>query len=678
MTHSIWVTEWDQLYFNLDVTSQSLADNTSTVKWSLELKAWSDGRIDSSVSKKWSVTINGKTYSGTNYIAIDDSETKTLAEGTVTIPHNADGTKTISYSFSQQFDITFSGESIGTISDSGTFELPQIAQKSTMEVGNGHLGTTQTLTVKRNSTSLKHSIKAVCGSSTVYIKADGSTSTTEVKHEGTSIKFTPPLSWASQNTSGTSVSVNFTITTYSGSTTTGSNSYTRTFTIPDEVAPSCSITVSDANNYASTYGGYLKGLSKLAVVVNPTTSYGSPIASYSTTVDSEKYTAASFTTGVLKNSGSVTISAKVTDKRGRSGTATKTVTVIDYAAPRLTKLAVLRCNEDGTANTEGAFVKVTYSGAITSLSNKNTAKYQLMYKKTTEANDKFKTVDLSTAYTVTNGTYIFAADTGSSYNVQIVATDKFEATTRKTTASTGFTIMHFPASGKGMGLGKVCEFDGLDVGFDTRFRNDVQFDSPAAVRGNLKTWCFDDTVEDEATGSKYSGIARPDGTATGWTRVTQTGLLPYASGGQSSSLGTASWPFKNGYFKNLYVDGNDIFNGSGWKTATLTSDFVKYDGKDDNQPQYIKIGRLVEVRGAVSPTSAITGSVDAYTIFTLPEGYRPSKQVSILSPGSGANQWLLTITAAGLVRFARYNNGAGYVNATTTTWLPFHAMYFVD
>ena len=661
---SVTVTSWDTLKFSWSESSQSIANNSTTIAWRLELVAGSSGRIQSSVQKNWSVTVNGTKYSGKNSIAVSNNETKTLASGTTTIAHNSDGTKTFSYSFSQQFDITFSGSSIGTKSGSGTGTLDTIARKSSLSVANGTLGKAQELKITEQESTFKHKLKYFCGTAEGYILGSSSSFSTS-----NSVSWTAPEELAAQNKTGDSVSIKFTLYTYtSGGDLVGNNSYTKTFEITGK--PSCSISVSDAANLSSTYG-YIKGLSKFKVTVNPTLYQGSAIASYSTSANGATYTTASFTTNVLHQSGSVTITAKVTDKRGKSGTATKTITVLDYTAPIVSKLSVRRCDANGNANDEGDHIKVTYSGAITSLNNKNSAAFVVKHKKTTETS--YAGAILSEAYSVTDGTYIFEADTSSSYDVSIEATDNFNTTIKSTNASSGFTIMHFNASGNGMGLGKVSEFAGLDVGFETRFRNKVQFDKPAEARASLKTWGFDNT-----THTSYAGIARPDGTTTGWTRVTQTGLLPYEQGGNSSSLGSAGWPFKNGYFKNLYVDGNDIFNGGGWQTATLTSTFVKYDGNDDNIPQYKKIGKLVEVRGAVSPKATIEGSTDAYTIFTLPEGYRPAKQVSILSPGSGMNQWLLTITASGLVRFARYNNGAGYVNATTTTWLPFHAMYFVD
>ena len=106
---SITVTSWDTLRFSWSETSQSTANNTTTISWKMELIAGSSGRISSTASKSWSVTVNGTKYSGTNTIGISNNATKTLASGSTTIAHNSDGTKTFSYSFTQEIAITFSG-----------------------------------------------------------------------------------------------------------------------------------------------------------------------------------------------------------------------------------------------------------------------------------------------------------------------------------------------------------------------------------------------------------------------------------------------------------------------------------------------------------------------------------------------------------------------------------------
>lgn len=349
-----------------------------------------------------------------------------------------------------------------------SFTLDTIPRKSTLLVGNGTLGTAQALTVTRKSTSFTHTIVAKCGSASTTICS---------KSSSTSISFTPPLAWASQNTSGTSLSVTYTITTYNGSTSIGSNSYTKTCSIPASVKPSCKVTVEDANGYLSTYGAYIKGKSKFKVVVTPTIAYGSAIASYSTAANSSTYTAASFTTGALKSYGTLTVKATVKDKRGRSGTASASLTVWDYASPSITKLEVRRCNSDGTANDQGEYVQVTFSGKVTSLESKNTATYTLYHKKTSDPDSAYTAVtfaEYANNYAVSNATYIFAADASSSYNVRVIATDDFDSGSKATTASTGFTIMHWLASGLGMGIGKLAELAGvLDIGFKTRFMGGI-------------------------------------------------------------------------------------------------------------------------------------------------------------------------------------------------------------
>ena len=116
---------------------------------------------------------------------------------------------------------------------------------------------------------------------------------------------------------------------------------------------------------------------------------------------------------------------------------------------------------------------------------------------------------------------------------------------------------------------------------------------------------------------------------------------------------------------------------SGWFYGGAIGDgFSIY--ANDTQIQYRKIGKIVHIRGAVKPTTDIAGSTTSYTIFTLPEGYRPSAPVYARCQGSSANSWLLSVTAAGAVRFSRYGYGTTYVTATAGTWLPFDVTFFID
>lgn len=117
-------------YCVLTVTeqSQSIPNNTTTVSWSLVLVRPS--YVSSSATKSWSVTINGKTYNGSG--SIGGSGNKTLLSGTQNIPHNSDGTKTLSFGGQCQLDLTWSGTWIGTISGNGSMVLTKIPRYATV------------------------------------------------------------------------------------------------------------------------------------------------------------------------------------------------------------------------------------------------------------------------------------------------------------------------------------------------------------------------------------------------------------------------------------------------------------------------------------------------------------------------------------------------------------------
>jgi hypothetical protein len=125
-TSTIAVTAYDALQFTWNRVSVSIYDNTSTIEWKLRLAANRYGAIESTAPKKWSATINGVSYSGTNTVGVGANEIKTLASGTTTIKHNTDGTKLFSFSFSQEFAITFAGNSIGMIVGNGSAYLDTI------------------------------------------------------------------------------------------------------------------------------------------------------------------------------------------------------------------------------------------------------------------------------------------------------------------------------------------------------------------------------------------------------------------------------------------------------------------------------------------------------------------------------------------------------------------------
>lgn len=113
---------------------------------------------------------------------------------------------------------------------------------------------------------------------------------------------------------------------------------------------------------------------------------------------------------------------------------------------------------------------------------------------------------------------------------------------------------------------------------------------------------------------------------------------------------------------------------TGWKEATLNSNFTSYT--TGTTPEYRKIGNIVEIRGSVKPTSEIIGSTTGITIFTLPTGFRPTKDILEVCQGSGRNVWLLHIKTSGAVTIARYGT-TSVENIPTSAWLSFNKTFMI-
>lgn len=126
------------------------------------------------------------------------------------------------------------------------------------------------------------------------------------------------------------------------------------------------------------------------------------------------------------------------------------------------------------------------------------------------------------------------------------------------------------------------------------------------------------------------------------------------------------------------VRGELVVIGNGWITPTIGEEFELYSAGAASAVRYRKIAGIVEVRGAVKPKSAITGTDTTHTIFTLPEGYRPDNVIRVLCQGSYWYHWLLMIKANGEVSFSRYSDGNSFLEAPTTAWLPFQVTFIAD
>lgn len=452
------------LTFSWEEVSQSIEDNTTTISWTLK----GGGSSGYMYCGGFKVVIDGETvYSKSTDYRVQVYNNTVIASGTKVIAHNADGTRTFTAS-AQAGIYTYAVNKSG----SGSFVLDTIARASSFTVSNTapDMGTEITFNITRASTAFKHKLTMTW---------DGKTSDVGSGID-TSRRWTVPLSLANDLPDSASGSCVFTCITYNGETEIGRKTLNATLKVPSTAKPSCTMTLEDATGVEDTYESLVKGLSKLKVTVNPTLAYSSPIDSYSITANGVKYSGQTVTTGVLQTAGVSSVTVTVTDKRGRSGTASLDINVLDYAAPVVSAMAVHRCNKDGTANDRGDYVKVTFSAAVYSLSGKNSASYSLKYKKSSASTWTTVTQDVngkSVASLLNNfapedESFIISADGNSAYDISVTAMDRHGTATRNTSASTARTMMNF--TGNAIGFGKVAEKeDTIQIAMDVEFLGQV-------------------------------------------------------------------------------------------------------------------------------------------------------------------------------------------------------------
>lgn len=443
------------------VGSQSVANNTSSVTAKVQLvSTGSSYTINSSATKSGSLTINGTKYTFTFTAALSGNQTKTIFTKTVTVAHNSNGTKTCSFSATVGINVTLSGTYYGNVTASGSGTFNTIARASTISSVTSSVainGTNAvTVNITRAASSFTHTVVFSFGS---YSKT-----TTGV---GTSTSYAIPTSWINAMPSATSGTAKVTVTTYSGSTKIGT-AVSKTFkvTVPSGVVPTISsVTIAEAvAGLAAQFGAYVQSKSKLAVSITAAGAYSSTIKSYKTTIQGASFTARSFTSGVLSKSGTSTITITVTDSRGRTASTTRSLTVIAYAAPKITSFQGVRCLADGTENYDGTYIKAAINYSISPVRNKNTAAYTLEYKPAGAG--EWTTLTSGSVYalssSIVSASGLFGQD--NSFDLRLSVTDFFTTIRSTTQIPTAFTLIDYNASGRGIAFGKVSELEeGMEI-----------------------------------------------------------------------------------------------------------------------------------------------------------------------------------------------------------------------
>ena len=572
-----------RLRLDWSVTGQSIADNKSTLSLDLWVYDGTGYSQNESSGEAYYIIQGEKRWNPYNYSSTGWYK---LGSKTITVSHNADGTKSIA--LTAEWDCGFdSSYTPRHLSLSETVTLTTIPRASTATTSGSTLGKTLTITIKRASSSFTHKLYYTCGSIKDQLIAE---------NVGTSYSWNaPPVSLAQQAPNAETVALTLTVKTYNGSTYVGSWSTVVKLSVPSTVVPSLSVAISDPTGVSNTYGGYVQLRSKVKVDITASGVQGSTIKSYSIKVGGiYAATSASGTTDYLPGSGELTVSCAVTDSRGRTTTKTQSITVLAYSKPAITAISAARCNADGTANRAGTYGKVTFSGAITSLSSKNTAAYAVQYR-------EVGAVDWTTAGRPAAGNYdpadisaVFAADKSKRYEVRVVATDAFESigsTLRDLPAA--YALYHLAKHLLSVGLGRLCDkANAIQVGLDAYFDRNVQIDgtltlgdglsAPLPVEGGgtgvatldelrqalgIKDYIIEQGISGNWTYQKYAS-----GYADLWWRGTVTPTSYTAVGSMvTTNVISLSMPFG--------VTGNVVVTGSAENLHMICNADWSYSGK---------------------------------------------------------------------------------------------------
>lgn len=259
----------------------------------------------------------------------------------------------------------------------------------------------------------------------------------------------------------------------------------------------------------------------------------------------------------------------VTDSRGRTATTTKSITVIAYAAPKITSFQGFRCLADGTENYEGTYINAAVKFSISAVGDKNTKTYAIEYKKTSAT--AWTALASGSVYSlnqsIISASGLFSVD--SSYDIRLSVTDYFGTVRSTFEIPTAFTLLDFNASGKGLAFGKVSELtEGIEFAMKTVFSH---AETPSSVTYLTEGQDLNDILEPgfytiPTTAISGTLLNRPyTGTSTGSLVVLREGnglqkaqILHIASKANG-------WIFERSYYSGTWGEWNTVYNGGSGK-----------------------------------------------------------------------------------------------------------------
>ena len=456
-----FINSYGPLHLNLYVeqVSHDVTNNSSRVSWRATIdrdgayRTWTYGNISN-----LSVWLNGSSVHSSHPDYDTSGEEVTLASGEVTVPHNSDGTKTLSVWAS--FDPNNGVHGNITISTNYTLDsIPRSTQISSFE-GNRNLGSLHTIIFNRKVNSFTHQ---------VWYRVFGSDWIDLGKNHTTSVSFTPSLDLARYLPKSSSGTMDICIRTYNGTTQIGSDFYSNgwKFNIPDSVRPTFSgvslVETTSAVRQILTGNNFLQIMSNIQVNFNNASgAYGSTIQAFHAELvgKNSAVNENGGKLGMMNFNGSATVRAWVTDTRGKqSNVQDVSINVIEYYGPSI-NFSVQRTRQNPAiiqALRNAKVAPITVGGTQKNIMQITFSVAPLNTTNFTEdrgsASGTFTTISLLTNSSANLvGTY----GPDKSYIVKAKIQDRFTSTEFSATVATESVVLHYDKDGR-LGVGKIVE-----------------------------------------------------------------------------------------------------------------------------------------------------------------------------------------------------------------------------
>ena len=660
----------------IEQVSQDIANNSSRVRWRATVdrdggyRTWN--AENGSVLSVW---LNGSSVYKSNLSFETEGQETTLASGEATIPHDSDGTKTMSVWAS--FDANNGIHDNITISTNYTFDkIPRSTQISSLE-GNRNLGSLHTVIFNRKVNSFTHQ---------VWYRVFGSDWIDLGKNHTTSVSFTPQLDLARYLPKTSSGMMDICIRTYNGTTQIGSDVYSNGwyFKIPDSVKPTFTgLSLTDMNTVARQLlsgNDFLQIISDIQVNFNNASgAYGSTITGYRAEIVNKKMvvTKNGGSFGIMNFSGLATIRAYVVDSRGKqSDTKDITINVIEYYAPSFS-FSALRTR--GNPNTLQVLRNARIAPIMQSGKQRNVM--SLTFKVAQIGNENFTddngsaSGNFTSVHTLTNSAANMAGNYPSNKSFVIIGKleDKFTSVEFSTTVATESVVMSYDKNGR-VGIGKVVEFGkpgSLDVLGDIYSNSKlIQQHQLTKNGGNSLSAEIDwNNYTDSGQYMGYNLSNSPQG-GNGWKHVqvfkhndNWVVQVAYDFSGQVVSVRSKTNGTWNAWkYLATQDDVTRLAQSTPWQNLPLQNGWAHH--QQYNNVQFSKtFDGVVYFRG-----SANKGKTTIETVIgTLPVGFRPTQTLYISTINNNYNVAVLGI----------YGNGNIVVKGNVdSNWLNFDNISF--